>query len=68
MSKMENFRENIKELKVYVHTNIQFTSDQQGGGGVTEMQNVEISNMYLTKSRSRYSESTNYKCFITDVF
>lgn len=68
--KMKILGENIKVTGAGMwYTNIQFTSDQQGGGGVTgKCKNVEISNMYLNSNlRSRYSESANYKCF-ADVF
>ena len=68
--KMKILGENIKITGAGMwYTNIQFTSDQQGGGGVTgKCKNVEISNMYLNSNlRSRYNESANYKCF-ADVF
>ena len=67
---MKILGENIKVTGAGMwYTNIQFTSDEQGGGGVTgKCKNVEISNMYLNSNlRSRYSESANYKCF-ADVF
>lgn len=47
------------------HTNLQFISDQKGGGGIVgNCSNVEICNMYVNSNlRSRYSEQANYKCF-----
>ena len=62
--------ENIKITGAGIwYTNMQFTNDAQGGGGVTgNCSNVEICHMYFNSNlRSRYSEKANYKCF-ADVF
>ena len=51
------------------HTNLQFTSDQINGGGISgNCSNVEICNMYINSNlRSRYEEKAAYKCFM-DIF
>ena len=61
------------------YTNLQFTSDAQGGGGISGgngsnggpdgyCKNLEFCNMYLNSGlRSRYGENAIYKCFM-DVF
>ncbi len=55
------------------YTNIQFTSSEVGGGGVSGVgegnsYNLEFCNMYLNSNlRSRYSEGAIYKAFM-DVF
>lgn len=68
--KIKVLGENIKITGAGMwYTNMQFTSDAQGGGGVTgSCSNVEICNMYFNSNlRSRYTEKANYKCF-ADVF
>ena len=57
------------------YTNIQFTNDQAGTGGISggveqdgNCRNVEFCNMYLNSNlRSRYNQQAVYKCFM-DVF
>lgn len=51
------------------HTNLQFTSSQQQGGGISgDCSNVELCNMYINSNlRSRYGENAIYKC-IMDVW
>lgn len=51
------------------HTNLQFTSDQIYGGGISgNCSNVEFCNMYINSNlRSRYEEKASYKCFM-DIF
>jgi hypothetical protein len=57
------------------YTNIQFTNDQPGTGGISGgveqdgyCKNIEFCNMYLNSHlRSRYNQQAVYKCFM-DVF
>lgn len=51
------------------YTNLQFTSDQIYGGGISgNCSNVEFCNMYINSNlRSRYEEKASYKCFM-DIF
>ena len=57
------------------YTNIQFTNDQIGTGGISggveqdgHCRNIEFCHMYINSYlRSRYNQLANYKCFM-DVF
>ena len=57
------------------YTNIQFTNDQAGTGGISGgveqdgyCRNIEFCNMYINSNlRSRYDQQAVYKCFM-DVF
>lgn len=51
------------------HTNLQFTSPQKRGGGISgNSSNVEFCNMYINSNlRSRHQQEAGYKCFM-DIF
>ena len=70
------FGENIKITGAGIwYTNIQFTNDQIGTGGISggveqdgHCRNIEFCHMYINSYlRSRYNQLANYKCFM-DVF
>ena len=72
----EIWRVNCQNMKIsgagIWYTNIQFTNDQPGTGGISGgttrdgyCKNVEFCNMYINSNlRSRYNQQAVYKCFM----